>query len=405
MISIEEALDIIKNNMPDPAVQEYAADNAIGRILAEDIYAPEPSPRFSNSAMDGYAVHWEDVQKVTDETSVSLKVVGESQAGIPFPGMVNSGEAIRISTGAKVGEDCDTVIRVEDTSEKDGVVDIYAVQKQGQDIRYKGEEFQQGDLLLTKRSKISASQAALLASVGLTTVKAYRPCEVAILVTGSELVANGEKIADHQIRDSNMIMLKAAIEESGGKVTSCSRVLDEEQATIEAIGKVKADIVLCTGGVSVGRHDHVKDAAEVNGYAPLFWRIRQKPGKPLYLAKKGDTLLFGLPGNPVSAFMCFAHYVRPVISALNGFPFGWPTVSGEACENISNKGSRTNMIRVQLNWRHNGGYCITHSEKQGSHMLTSLSEADGYIILEPGQTMAKGKRCDVYRYDFRREPV
>jgi molybdopterin molybdotransferase len=405
MISIEEALRIIKNNIADPVGQEYEIADAVGRLLAEDISAPEPSPRFTNSAMDGYAARWEDVRDSTPDSPVSLKVEGESQAGFPFQGMVRTGEAVRISTGAMLAPGCDTVVRVEDTEEQDGFVRILAVKKQGQDVRYQGEEFQTGDLLLARRTKISAPQAALLAAVGVTRVKAYQPCQVAVLVTGSELVSSGEKIAEHQIRDSNMLMLKAAIEESGGKVSGCRRVVDEEKATVEAIGQARADIVLCTGGVSVGRHDHVKDAAEENGYRPLFWKIRQKPGKPLFFAKKGTTLLFGLPGNPVSAFMCFAHYVRPVITALNGLPFGWPTVSGEAADDIINKGSRTNMVRVQLTWRQNGGYCITHAEKQGSHMLTSLSEADGYIILESGQTLLRGERGDVYRYDFRREPV
>jgi molybdopterin molybdotransferase len=405
MISIHEALQIIKSNIPDPAVREYKMEDAIGKLVAEDIYAPEPSPRFTNSAMDGYGVRWEDVCEAVPGSPVSLKVVGESQAGIPFREAVRKGEAVRISTGAMLAAGCDTVVRVEDTEEQNGCVRILAVKKKGQDVRYQGEEFRQGDLLLRRRSKISAPQAALLASVGVTTVKAYRPCEVAVLVTGSELVAAGESIAEHQIRDSNMVMLKAAIEETGGMVTRCVRVPDEEQATIEAIGQTRADIIVCTGGVSVGLHDHVKNAAAANGFTPLFWKIRQKPGKPLYFARKGETLLFGLPGNPVSAFMCFAHYVRPVITVLNGFPFGWPTVSGEAGEEIINKGPRTNMIRVQLAWLHNGGFCITHVEKQGSHMLTSLSHADGYLIMEPGQILQKGERGDVYRYDFRRDPV
>ncbi|MDW7771956.1 MAG: molybdopterin molybdotransferase MoeA [Desulfobulbaceae bacterium] len=405
MISIEEALHIIQNNIPNPVAQEYAVEDAIGKLLAEDIYAPESSPRFTNSAMDGYGVRWEDVRDTAADVPVALHIIGESRAGEPFAGKVWQGEAVRISTGAMLATGCDTVVRVEDTEEEDDYVRIMAVKKQGQDVRYEGEEFRQGDLLLPRRTKISAPQAALLTSVGITSVKAYRPCEVAVLVTGTELVAAGGMIAEHQIRDSNMIMLQAAIKESGGVITRCVRISDDESSTIKAIEQTRADIIICTGGVSVGRHDHVKNAAEANGFLPLFWRIRQKPGKPLYLAKKGNSLLFGLPGNPVSAFMCFAHYVRPVITALNGLPFGWPTVSGEAGDDIANKGKRTNMVRVQLTWRHNGGYCITHSEKQGSHMLTSLSEADGYIILEPGQTLKKGERGDVYRYDFRRDPV
>lgn len=405
MISIDEALQIIKDNIPEPTVRDFILEDAIGRYLAENVMAPEPSPRYTNSAMDGFAVRWKDVCTTQAESPICLKIIGESQAGTPFNGIVKEGEAVRISTGAMLAEGCDTVVRVEDTEELDEVVNILAVKKRGQDLRHKGEEFQKGDLLLQKLTRISAPQAALLESVGINRVKVYKPCKVAVLVTGSELVSSGEKIAAHQIRDSNMIMLKTAIRESGGEVVHCSRISDDRQSIIDAIAEAHANIILCTGGVSVGKHDHVKDAAEANGFEPLFWRIKQKPGKPLYFARNGKTLLFGLPGNPVSAFMCFSHYVRPVISALNGLSFGWPTASGEAACDITNLGSRTNMIRVQLAWCPNRGHIITDARKQGSHMLTSLSEADGYIILEPGQKLKAGESIDVYRYDFYRKPL
>ncbi|HBI16362.1 MAG TPA: hypothetical protein DDY20_12785 [Desulfobulbaceae bacterium] len=405
MININEALKIIKDHIPKLAVHECALHDAIGRTLAEDVLALEPSPRYTNSAMDGYGVCWEDVCRAAPESPAALAIVGESQAGIPFTGIVGEGEAIRINTGAMLAAGCDTIIRSEDTEEKNNVVSILTVKKKGQDVRVRGEEFQIGDLLLQKRTKISAPQAALLASLGISKIRVYTPCKVAVLVTGSELVAADETIADHQIRDSNMIMLEAAILETGGMLAASLRISDNEEATRQAIERTKADIIICTGGVSVGRHDHVKEAAVANGFSPLFWQIRQKPGKPLFFAKKGSTLLFGLPGNPVSAFMCFTHYVRPVISALNGLPFGWPTVSGEVEADTTNKGKRANMIRVQLTWRPNGGYYISHVEKQGSYMLTSLSDTDGYIIVGPGQTLKAGTRIDVYRYDFRRDPV
>lgn len=405
IISIDEALEIIKKNLHHSLEEECNLEEGIGKYLARDIIAPEPSPRYTNSAMDGYAVRWQDVSAASRENPVQLKLVGESQAGIKFDGTVGPQEAVRISTGAVVAAGCDTVIRVEDTSEQDGRVSIMSVKCQGQDIRYQGEEFAEGDSLLSRGTRITAARAALLASVGLEKVTVFKPCKVAILVTGSELVSVGEEIGDDQIRDSNMIMLKAAIMEAGGMVVRCIRVEDEEETTNKAIAETVADIILCTGGISVGRHDHVKQAALVNDFVPLFWRIRQKPGKPLFFARKGQTLLFGLPGNPVSAFMCYTHYVRPLISALNGLSFGWPTVSGVAEADIHNGGKRTNMIRVQLQWQANGGHTITHSAKQGSHMLTSLAHADGYIILEPGQTLKAGERIDVYRYDYLREPV
>ena len=405
IISIEEAIGIIRANIPQLATMKCTLEDGIGRYLAEDIIAPEPSPRYTSSAMDGYAVRWQDAFAAVPEKPVSLKIVGESQAGAQFEGVVGPGEAIRISTGAVLGKGCDTVVRVEDTVEKGDYVLINTIRGEGQDVRYLGEEFSEGDLLVKKGTCITAARAALLTSVGIEEVNVFKPCKVALLITGSELVSAGQKIKDDQIRDSNMIMLKAAVEDAGGVVVHCIRVADEESATQRAIAETNADIIICSGGISVGRHDHVKKAAVDCEFVPLFWRIRQKPGKPLYFARKGEQLLFGLPGNPVSAFMCFIHYVRPLISVLNGLPFGWPMASAEAIDDIRNHGKRPNMVRVQLNWRRNSGYCIYNAAKQGSHMLTSLAHADGYIILDTGEHLKAGERIDVYRYDFLREPV
>ncbi|MEE4243705.1 MAG: gephyrin-like molybdotransferase Glp [Desulfopila sp.] len=404
ILSIVEALQIIRANIPEVTPMDCSLQQSVGKYLAADVIAPEPSPRYTSSAMDGYAVRWEDVVSAGTQSPVALKIVGESQAGLQYENEVKPGEAVRISTGAVLARGCDTVVRVEDTSETGDTVHVKAVRSRGQDVRYKGEEFAEGELLLNRGKRITAAAAALLAAVGIEKVSICKPCEVALLVTGSELVSVGEKIEDDQIRDSNMIMLRAAIEDSGGKVTRALRVSDDAEATRRSLDETSADIIICSGGISVGRHDHVKKAAEDNGYSAFFWQIRQKPGKPLYFAGKEKTLLFGLPGNPVSAFMCFTHYVRPVITALNGLAFGWPMVSGEARDDIVNNVKRPNMIRVRLQWCPNSGYFITHAARQGSHMLTSLTQADGYIILEPGQRLRAGERIDVYRYDFLREP-
>ncbi len=405
LLSIAEALQIIKDNLHRPQDSQCSLEAAIGCYLSGDVRAPEPSPRYTNSAMDGYALRWQDAMAASAESPAVLRIVGESQAGARFAGVVGPGEAVRISTGAMLAEGCDSVVRMEDTSERQGQVLIYTAVNQGQDIRYRGEEFAAGDLLLEAGTRVNAPSAALLASVGIDRVDVFRPCRVAVVVTGSELVSTADEIGPDQIRDSNMLMLKAAVAEAGGRVVQSIRVADEAQATTEAIAATAADIVLCSGGISVGRHDHVKKAAGDCGYSTLFWRIRQKPGKPLFFARRENTLLFGLPGNPVSAFMCFTHYVRPLILALNGLPFGWPMISAAAAADIVNGGRRPNMVRVKLQWRPNSGYFISNASRQGSHMLTSLTGADGYILLEPGQKLKAGERVDVYRYDSLREPL
>jgi molybdopterin molybdotransferase len=403
MISIREALNILENNLPEPRIDIVELSQAHGRYLAESITAPEPSPRYTNSAMDGYAVRWSDVMDASRESPVILKVIGESRAGMPFGGEVNGKEAVHISTGAIMPAGADTAVRVEDTRKPgDTEVEILAVRCQGQDVRYEGEEFQCGDELLCASTKLSARQLAILATVGHHRVKVFAPPRVSILITGSELVSSAAKdIKSHQIRDSNSIMLKSVLQEAGAAVHSCSNVEDELVATIDAINNsvlLGVDFILCSGGISVGDHDHVKEAAEKVGFKELFWRIRQKPGKPLFAALKDSTFLFGLPGNPVSAYMCFVHYIRPLLFTIRGRGMTWNTITAMAGGEIANTGKRTNFIRVKLEQKQGRLPQIIDIKKQGSHMLSSIVNADGYIILEPGAAVQPGDTVNVFLF-------
>ncbi len=403
MISIQEALQILEENLPDPRIDTVDLAEAHGRYLAEAISAPEPSPRYTNSAMDGYAVRWSDVMAASQETPVMLKVIGESRAGLPFAGEVKAQEAVHISTGAMLPTGADTVVRVEDTRKPtDAAVEILAVRFQGQDVRYEGEEFSCGDELLCAGTKLSARQLAILATVGHHQVKVFAPPRVSILITGSELASSeATEIKSHQIRDSNSIMLQSVLQEAGASVHSCSNVEDELQATIDAISKAfnqGVDFILCSGGISVGDHDHVKEAAEAVGFKELFWRIRQKPGKPLFAAQKDSTYLFGLPGNPVSAYMCFVHYIRPLLFTIRGRGMKWKTITAMAGGEIANTGKRTNFIRVKIDQQDGQLPRITDIKKQGSHMLSSIVNADGYIIVEPGTAVNPGEAVNAFLF-------
>ncbi len=403
MISIQEALQILEENLPDPRIDTVDLAEAHGRYLAEAISAPEPSPRYTNSAMDGYAVRWPDVMAASQETPVMLKVIGESRAGLPFAGEVKAQEAVHISTGAMLPTGADTVVRVEDTRKPtDAAVEILAVRFQGQDVRYEGEEFSCGDELLCAGTKLSARQLAILATVGHHQVKVFAPPRVSILITGSELASSeATEIKSHQIRDSNSIMLQSVLQEAGASVHSCSNVEDELQATIDAISKAfnqGVDFILCSGGISVGDHDHVKEAAEAVGFKELFWRIRQKPGKPLFAAQKDSTYLFGLPGNPVSAYMCFVHYIRPLLFTIRGRGMTWKTITAMAGGEIANTGKRTNFIRVKIDQQDGQLPRITDIKKQGSHMLSSIVNADGYIIVEPGTAVNPGEAVNAFLF-------
>lgn len=403
MISIQEALHILQTNLPEPKIESINLSEAHGRYLSESIAAPEPSPRYTNSAMDGYALRWSDVMPAAEGNPVVLRIAGESQAGLPFNNKVNTNEAVRISTGAMLPEGADTVVRVEDTRKLgDDAVEITAVRCQGQDVRYEGEEFFSGDELLSAGTRLSARQLALLATVGHHHVKVFATPRVSVLVTGSELSSPVEReIESYQIRDSNSIMLSSALQEAGAFVQSCSNVEDELQATIDAISTAisqEVDFIICSGGISVGEHDHVKEAAETVGFKELFWRIRQKPGKPLFAAHKHGTFLFGLPGNPVSAYMCFKHYIRPLLYTGRGRHMTWKTIAAMAGGEIANHGKRTNFIRVKLEQKQGQLPQIIDIKKQGSHMLSSIVKADGYVILEPGKLIQANDTVNVYLF-------
>lgn len=402
VITVNEALKILEANIPEPRIIHVDLEGAHGRYLGEDIHAPEPSPRYTNSAMDGFALRWQDCATASEETPVTLKVIGESQAGIPFEGEVREHCAVRISTGAMLPDGADTIVRVEDTEDSGDTVAIRVAPASGKDVRYAGEEFEEGTLLFQKQQQLKAREVALLAAVGLTRIPVFDQPRVSMLVTGTELsTPENTAILPHQIRDSNSIMLQSGIRETGAALGIHKQVADSLECTRDAILEVVDrgdDLILCSGGVSVGRHDHVKDAAKLAGFSELFWKIKQKPGKPLFVARRKNTLLFGLPGNPVSAYMCFNNYVRPVLARLQGKHVHTPTATAMAEEEVVNTGKRTNFIRVSVEFKPNEIARIKEVAQQGSHMLSSIVHADGYIILEPGETLSPGGLIEVYLF-------
>lgn len=402
MISVSEALQILDANIPQPRIIKLPLSEAYNRHLGEDILAPEPSPRYTNSAMDGFAIRWLDCSEASDTSPVSLDIIGESQAGIPFDGIVMPNTAIRISTGAMLPEGADTVVRIEDTTEHDQKVNIRVAPAMGLDVRIAGEEFAKGDLLFHHRQRLGTRELALLAAVGMYQVPVYDQPSVSLLVTGTELAQPYDSdILPHQIRDSNTIMLESGVSEASARLSESMQVEDNLESTIKAITTAvdrKDDIILCSGGVSVGRHDHVKEAAHAAGFTELFWKIRQKPGKPLFVGKRNNTLLFGLPGNPVSAYMCFSNYVRPVLARLQGTDSFVKSITAKTIEQVSNNGKRTNFIRVTVDDKPNEIAVIREMTQQGSHMLSTIVHADGYIILEPNETLDPGSLIEVFLF-------
>jgi molybdopterin molybdotransferase len=405
LISIKEAKKIISENLFLTGTEDVELSESQGRILAEDIIAPDNSPLFDNSAMDGYAVHWADVSDVAGGKEVRLSVTGESAAGIEFDGSSGENSAIRISTGAKVPDGFDAVVPVEQVEEDSSEIKILEVKKKGQHIRLAGEEYRKGDLLLKAGVEISPAHIALLASIGKTDINVNRKPEVSIITTGSELVSYDSNVTGSQIRNSNLIMLEKAVIQSGGEVAASLHVEDDLQNTIEDLKMAadSCDIILMSGGVSVGPHDHVKSAAEHAGFKELFWRVNQRPGKPFFFAKRNNCLLFGLPGNPVSALMTYVVYIHSVIGSIQQKNNLLSVKTSRLKSAIINKSYRDTFFRVKF--ADEDKQLCENTEFQGSHMIMSLVNSDGFIEVKGNEELKKESEVTVFLFPWTSHPV
>lgn len=403
MISVSEAMAIVQQHTPPPEEELVFLPLATGRTLAKDVHAREPGPRYTNSAMDGYAANWNDLVAVAGGMPVSLAIVGESRAGLPFANDIGSGQSVRISTGAMLPDGSDTVIPIEDCERDDeGKVTVLRVTRKEQHVRFRGEEFPSGALLLQRGMALDPARIALLASQGRTVVWVRRRPTVSIFATGTELAGYDQPVEPHQIRDCNSIMLEAAVNLAGGEVIVNERVDDQPDITLAAINRARkqSGIIIFSGGVSVGNHDHVKKAAVAAGFTTLFWKVSQKPGKPLFFAKNGDTLLFGLPGNPVSALMSFVIYIHPLLSG-KAPDHRQLLVTGQLGAELVNTGKRPEFFRASLHHEPNRVPRIDVLPQQGSHMMTSMALADGFFLMEPGEYLPAGTERDVRLFPWR----
>ncbi len=404
MITVAEAKRLVQQHIPQPTIIAQNLAEACGFTLAEDIAASFPSPRFTNSAMDGFALRF-SASFAEHRGEVRCTIVGESAAGKPFQGTLREGEVIRISTGAIVPDAADTVIPQEDCEVIGEVMRIVKPFRKGQWVRQKGAEYDEGALVLFSGTVLRPAHCALAAQLGLRTLPVYAAPQVALLATGREIFSTSSTqhaaprlLDEGQIYDANTPMLQAAVRDAGAEVKMLRSIDDTLEATLEALSEAsaKADIICTTGGVSVGEHDFIKQAAQILGFETIFWRVRQKPGKPLFFAKRDNTLLFGLPGNPVSTLMCFLHYVRPTIATLLGRSATWQTITARMSKSLVNVGGRAEFLRVRL--VHEAEHQIPSAvplDKQESFMLTSLTEADGFVFVDIDANLSEGAPIEV----------
>ena len=394
MITVEQAHRIVRRNTPDPVSEKVILTNAAGRVLAEEIRAAFASPSCTNSSMDGFALKRD---ALTEESS-ALPCAGESSAGHPYTGRPDPACCVKISTGAMLPDWCDTVVPVEHTTTaENGMVFFNEPVEAGQFARPEGSEYPEAEVLLCRGERLDPSRIGLLASQGIADVPVCRRPRVALIFTGSELVSWDSLAEKYQVRDSNSLMLSAAVEACGALPVAVQRAADSLEETVLCLNtcEPEADLIVFSGGISVGEHDHVREAVLSCGYEELFWRIRQKPGKPLFFARKGEKLLFGLPGNPVSSYMNFILYLYPLLTAMGGMRKETECVRAVMGDDVINNGDRITYFRVSLEKREGAFPLVRVIGRQESFMSSSLTCGDGFITVDIGQTMKKGAEVTV----------
>lgn len=384
MISFKDALKIVEENIPQRETATLPLINSAGYFLAEDQFALKEFPTYTQSAMDGFAIKWDDIEKE------NLQIVGESQAGIPFESKLNNGEAVKISTGAMIPAGADTVVKFEDCKIFDHSVSILKTGIKGEFIRVKGEDISIGDKILNSGRFISAAQISLLASVGIKETIVFAKPKVAVIATGTELGSTDEPF---KIPNSNMLMLETAVRESGGEINDSKFIKDDLQLITEILieSAQKNKIIITTGGASNGEHDHIKDAAHAAGFTQLFSQVDQKPGKNLYFGRNDNTFLFGLPGTPAAAYISYLNFVDPFIKQLTGMGFEPVTQKGLMKETFLNSKNSTIFREVKLIPNPNGCSFVELMGKKNNSMFGNLAVADGYIEISGGEQL---KKCD-----------
>lgn len=380
LLPVEDARDRILKGVKPLQIEAVALDKALGRVLAKPLKAMRDQPPFDGSAMDGYAVIAADLAA----TPVTLKLAGTSAAGHGFKGKVAKGHCVRIFTGAPMPRGADAVLIQENTEAKGGMVTALQPVKPQQNVRAAGLDFRRGDGLLPAGLRLNARDIGLAAAANAAAVSVRRRPLVALIATGDELVLPGQRPAADQIVSSNSHALAAMAALLGAEVVNFGIVADSLKATERAIARAaRADILVTTGGASVGDHDYVQEALRNSGVAIDFWKIAMRPGKPfMYGRRKGQHVL-GLPGNPVSALVCARLFLKPLIEAMLGLPMAEDLVEARLGAPMKANDQRQDYVRATLSEDAGGGRIATPFDRQDSSMQRTFREAQALIVRPP----------------------
>lgn len=378
---LEDALKTVLAAGQPLGMEKVSLLDALGRVLAEDIIAPRDNPPWNNSAMDGFAIRWEDIkQEHAVAKPVELTVIEDVPAGKVPARVVGPGQAIRIMTGAPIPNGADTVVKVEDTEPSKDRVRIFKPESRGANIRPQGEDVKKGDCIIGKGTQLRSAELGMLAILAKAFVPVCQRPRVAILATGDELADLDERLPDDKIINSNSYGLAAAVMEAGGVPILLGIARDQPEALkVKIANGLNADILVLSGGVSMGDYDFTKAVFKELGAEMNFWKLAIRPGQPLAFGKIQGKLAFGLPGNPVSSMVTFEQLVRPAMLKLGGHKtYSRPVLQAVFQERFSKRPDRRHFLRGVLR-KENGVLTVRTTGDQGSGILTSMVKANCMI--------------------------
>jgi molybdopterin molybdotransferase len=381
LLPIGDALNRIKTAVsPVTGTEKISLADALGRVLAEPVYSPINIPHDRNAAMDGYAFASGDR---VDEQAFTLVLAGTSWAGRPFQGQLQAGQCVRIFTGAVVPKEADSVVMQEQVQVNGQAIHFPADTRARQNIREIGEDVRQGACLIAEPKKLTAVDLGLLASAGIGEVTVTRRLKIAYFSTGDELTPLDQPLAPGKIYDSNRAMLGGLLADPAYSVVDLGVIPDNRQLLEDSFieASLNHDVIITTGGASVGEADYVKETLQKSGEVN-FWKIAIKPGKPLAFGRIGDCYFFGLPGNPVAVVVTFQQIVAPALRQLSGAPFVKPLRFAAICTSALKKApGRQEFQRGILSQNEHGEFFVASAGRQGSNILSSMSQSGCYIVL------------------------
>ncbi|OGX03128.1 MAG: hypothetical protein A3G87_07105 [Omnitrophica bacterium RIFCSPLOWO2_12_FULL_50_11] len=402
MISFQQAQRLIEKNTPGPKRQTIRVADSLGYVIAEDVKTPFPLPQYDHSAMDGYVLRSRDINSASKKNPIFLKIAGALKAGDP-PKFLPPKKAYRIMTGALIPRGGNAVLLKEEATVEGKDLVITKRVAPGAHIRLRGEELKKGAQVVFNGTVIHPAVAAILASLGKGKVQVFARPRVSVIATGSELIQAGTKLTRGKIYDSNSVMISSALRLLGVEPFLVKTVQDRPGILRKIVRKAlrSSDLVILIGGISVGDYDYVKDILRGLGVRQIFWKVNQKPGKPIYFGKRRNVIVFGLPGNPASVFTCFYEYVYLAIRSMSGFVNpGLRTEKQKLSKAVASDRQKLVFLKAKVQPSQNGR-AVTPLPHQGSHMISSLCDTNALVLIPPnGRGVKKGEKVVTHVLPF-----